>query len=82
MTFNLGLLSWVLAGRWRIDLVPFARQRLMAAPAALMASGADVILLQEVFAPMDRAMLLAAVHEHFPYHTRADIAPKGWATAC
>jgi endonuclease/exonuclease/phosphatase family metal-dependent hydrolase len=76
MTFNLGLLSLVLAGRWRIDLVPFARQRLAAVPAALISSGADVILLQEVFAPVDRAMLQAAVENHFPYHASAETARK------
>lgn len=76
MTFNLGLLSFVLAGRWRIDLIPFARQRLAAAPAALIASGAEVILLQEVFAPMDRAMLLSSLKAHYPYHAKAEIAPK------
>ena len=76
MTFNLGLLSMVLTGRWRIDLAPFASQRLAAVPAALISSGADVILLQEVFAPSDRAMLLAAVEEHFPFHAKADIAPR------
>ena len=68
LTLNLGLLGFGLHGRWRVPLDSELRQRLAAAPYLLSTVDADIIALQEVYTPADRAFLTDAMAARYPFH--------------
>lgn len=72
ITFNAGLLR---AAGGLLQPAPFVAERLAALPDALVASGADVIFLQELYGERNRAAVVDACRDAFPHaaspHTRA-----------
>jgi endonuclease/exonuclease/phosphatase family metal-dependent hydrolase len=67
LTINLGLLGVGMSGLWRLPIDSELKRRLAAAPDLLSAIDADVIALQEVYAPADRQFLIRAMAARYPY---------------
>lgn len=67
LTFNVGLVRVAIAGITVFEPAPFIPERLAALPAALAASGANVIALQEVFRTDHRKQIIGATRDAFPY---------------
>jgi endonuclease/exonuclease/phosphatase family metal-dependent hydrolase len=68
LTLNLGLLGVGMSGLWRLPIDSELKRRLAAAPELLSAIDADVIALQEVYAPADRQFLIRAMAARYPFH--------------
>jgi Endonuclease/Exonuclease/phosphatase family len=64
ITFNAGLLR---AAGGLLQPAPFVDERLAALPAALSASGADLVFLQELYGGKRRAAVAAACRDAFPH---------------
>jgi endonuclease/exonuclease/phosphatase family metal-dependent hydrolase len=67
LTINLGLLGVGMSGLWRLPIDSELKRRLAAAPDLLSAVDADVIALQEVYAPADRQFLIRAMAARYPF---------------
>lgn len=67
LTLNLGLLGVGMSGLWRLPIDSELKRRLAAAPDLLSAIDADVIALQEVYAPADRQFLIRAMAARYPF---------------
>ncbi|WP_292930900.1 endonuclease/exonuclease/phosphatase family protein [Novosphingobium sp. PASSN1] len=67
LTYNLGLLNLTMAGRHVFRMAPAFEARLAAAPALLAATGADVLMLQEVFGRRCQQRLIHALRGVYPH---------------
>jgi len=72
LTFNLGLLRLQLFGVTAFGSPPFTAERFRYIPQAILACGADIVALQEIYERGHVAALLEAVAAVYPYHARAD----------
>ncbi len=77
LTFNVGLVRVAIAGITVFEPAPFISERLAALPAALAASGANVIALQEVFRSDHRKQIIEATRDAFPYAAWAEAPAFG-----
>lgn len=67
LTLNLAMVAVPLPTGMEIPISPYIARRLNAAPAMLRDSGADILMLQEVFTPRCRAALLESMKDTHPY---------------
>ena len=77
LTFNAGLVRVAIAGITVFEPAPFIPERLAALPAALAASGANVIALQEIFRTDHRKQIIGAARDAFPYAAWAEAPAFG-----
>ena len=67
LTLNVGLVRVAIAGITVFEPAPFIPERSAALPASLVASGANIVALQEVFRGTHRKQIIEATRDTFPY---------------
>lgn len=67
LTLNLGLLGFRLAGTRFIAMAEHVERRLAAAPRQLLATAADIVVLQEIYDRRHRRYLTRALRDAYPY---------------
>ncbi len=77
LTFNVGLVRVAIAGITVFEPAPFIPERLAALPAALAASGANLVALQEVFRSDHRRQIIGATRDAFPHAAWAEAPAFG-----